>query len=181
MRNIKEEQITSADAKAILNKAAEFRNTPSGLGKMFKGLRKDKIDVSDLQNAWKNHTPNPYPDDTEDITAILKDQGFSDKEIKKVYTEVFGADEDDKDSPGDPVASATIQKIANYAIQNNIKDDLILFLEKQYEFKESVLYNGKLVIEDIRQVFTRIVDEDRTERPKLLKDLDRQQLGRTRK
>ena len=64
--NINEVQINPADAKSVFRTAAELKNKPSGLGKIFKGLRKDKIDVNDLQQAWKDEG---YPDDTDDLSA----------------------------------------------------------------------------------------------------------------
>jgi hypothetical protein len=179
MSKLHESQLNTADTKDIFKKAAGLRNTPTGLGKVFKGLRKDKIELSDLQSAWKNHSPNPYPDDTADITAILKSQGFGDKEIKKVYSLVFGKQDDGEHN--DPVASETIQKIANYAIKNGIQTELISFLEKEYGFKESVLYKEKIVVEDIRRVFTEIIAEERSDRIELLRQIDKETLGRTKK
>lgn len=179
MRKISEARLNTADTKEIFKAAVNYRNTPTGLGKIFKGLRKDKIELTDLQQAWKDHSPNPFPDDTRDITAILLDHGFSEKEIKKVYNQVFG--QDDSGETMEPEYSPAMQKLADYIVKNNMKDEMISFLEKNYQFKESVLYDGKLVVEDIRQIFTEIVHEERSGRSDRLRKLDKQLLGRTRK
>lgn len=177
-RNIIEDQINTADVKAILKTAADQRNNPSGLKKYFKGLRKDKIDVADLQKAWAS---DGYPDDTRDIKALLLSHGFSDDEIRKVFGEVFGTTKSDDTEPDVLGQSATIKKIVDYAKKNNLTQDLIAFMQKEYGFTESVNYSGKLVVEDIRAIFTRIVQEERLGRAELIKQEDKSQLGRVRK
>jgi hypothetical protein len=178
MKHINENQINTADVKAILKTAADQRNTPTGLSKYFKGLRKDKIDISDLQKAWASEG---YPDDTRDIKALLLSHGFSDDEIKKVFAEVFGTEKDDEAEPDVPGQSATLKKIVDYAAKNNLTQDLIAFMQKEYGFKESINYGDKLVVEDIRAIFTRIVQEERLGRAELIKQEDKSQLGRVRK
>jgi hypothetical protein len=169
-----ESQVNPADAKEVFKIASEVRSKPQGLGKLFKGLRKDKVEINDLQQAWKDEG---YPDDTRDLAAILKGHGFSKKEIDKVFQSVFGGD---SESSG-PVASPAIQHIVNYAKENGLADNLKAFLQKEYGFKESYSYEGKAVIEDIRQIFTNIVNEERTERNKLIKTQEQTLLGRTKK
>ena len=111
MHNLNESQINSPDVKAIFKGATDLRNNPSGLGKMFKSLRKDKIELSDLQQSWKD---DGFSDDTRDIKRILLSQGFSEKEIQKVFAEVFGKSDTDAGYV-EPVASPVINKIAEYA------------------------------------------------------------------
>lgn len=176
--SLMESQINNADIKAILQTAADKRNKPSGLGRVFKGLRKDKLSVDDLRQAWKEAG---YPDDTRDIKKLLLGHGFSEDDIKKVFSQVFGVEKRGKEEEPDvPKQSATINKIVQYAKKNNLTQDLIAFLEAEYGFKESVQVD-KLMIEDIRQLFTAIVQENRSGKDELIKQQDRVQLGRTKK
>ena len=170
-----EGQINPADAKEVFKVASNLRATPTGLGKVFKGLRKDKIDVSDLQKAWKDEG---YPDDTRDLAAILKGHGFNPKEINKVFSQVFGTESSDE--AGD-VASPTIQKIADYAKKTGLVEPLKSFLQKEYGFTESYSYEGKAVIEDVRQIFNAIIHEERTGRASLIRTQEQTLLGRTKK
>jgi hypothetical protein len=177
--NITEDQLNTADIKAILKTASSSRDKPSGLSRIFKGLRKDKIDLSDLQKAWASEG---YPDDTRDIKAILLSYGFSESEIRKVFIEVFGSKGEDGDGEPDvPKQSATLNKIVQYAKKNGLTQDLIAFMQKEYGFTESFNPSGKLVVEDIREIFTRIVYEERLGRAELIKQQDKLQLGRFKK
>jgi hypothetical protein len=178
-----EAEMNRADVKSILTGASDLRNKPSGLGKIFKGLRKDKIDVNDLQKAWKEEG---FPDDTEDIKNILLGHGFSEKEINKVFGDVFGKNKDDEYE--EPVASPTIRKIADYAKKNGIEDELKAFMQKEFGEQLGITqpqkkgwFGKKAVVEDIRQIFTEIVHEERLSRAELIKRQEKTQLGRTRK
>lgn len=173
---LNESQINPGDAKAIFKSAASSREKPSGFGRIFKGLRKDKVELSDLQQAWQSEG---YPDDTRDISAILVDHGFDKKEIKKVFSEVFGKG-DTEDGYEEPVASETIQKIAKYAKDNEFADELKAFLSKEYGFTESIDY-GKAMVEDVRAIFTAMVNEERTGRTALIRKHEREYLGRSKK
>ena len=126
--NLVESQISTADAKEILRTASNLRNKGSGLGKIFKGLRKDSINVNDLQQAWKDEG---FPDDTADLSAILRDHGFGDKEIKKVFSQVFG--QSGNDDYDEPVGTEILQKVANYAKKAGIVDELKAFMENIFE------------------------------------------------
>lgn len=176
MPNITENQISHADVKAIFKSAVDLRDNPTGIGKYIKGLRKDKIDINDLQQAWKDDS---FPDDTRDIAAILKGHGFSDKEIKKVFGEVFDVNDDDEiEIPG---ATESIMQIVAYVKKYGMEQELISFLEKEYGFKESYSYPDKAMIEDVRNIFAAIVKEERSGRAKLMKTYEQTQLGRTKK
>lgn len=175
MSKINETQINPSDVKAIFKTASTDRDNPGVMGRMFSRLRKDKIDVKDLQTAWKD---DGFPDDLRDIERILKDHGFDKKEINKVFGQVFGGNKKGFESP---VASPAIQKIADYAKKNGIDKQLIAFLEKEYGLKESHIYEGKALVEDVRAIFTQIVNEERNDRQRLIKVQDRTQLGRTKK
>jgi hypothetical protein len=174
MRNITETEINKADIKALFKNASELRSKPTGLGRVFKSLRKDAIDVSDLQQAWAEAG---YPDDTQDIGAILVAHGFKDKEIDKVFSNVFGEGEGDYE---EPTQSSAIQKIADYAKKTGIDQEILKFLQQEYNLNES-RYSGKAVVEDIRQIFTRIVQEERLARHDLIRTHEQTQLGRPKK
>jgi len=177
MRNINEAQINNADVKALFRDAVSVRNTPTGLGKISSRFRKEKIDIADLQQAWKD---DGFSDDVADIERILKDHGFSTKEVKKVFANVLGSSNggDDADTP---VASATIQKIANYAKTAGIDKEIIEFMRREYNFNESTFYSGKAVIEDVRKIFSEIVHEERSNRADLIKKYNMDNLGRNKK
>jgi hypothetical protein len=188
--NITESQLTTADAKAILQGASELRNKPTLGGKFFKGLQKDKIEISDLQKAWADEG---YPDDTRDIAAILKGKfGFEDKEIQKVFSNVFGESDDEDDEPT-PAASETMVKMVEYIKKAGLADKVKQFM--QSEFGEDLgitqkpgmfdrlkgYFGKKAVAEEVRQIFTSIVNEERTGRFKLLREYEKEQLGRSKK
>lgn len=189
--NISESEINRADVKAILQGASDLRSNPSFLSKMA-GLKKDKIDVNDLQKIWKDEG---FPDDTRDIYAILKSQGFADKEINKVFSQVFDNEEND-DEYNEPKASPAIQKIADYAKKIGITDDLIKFMKNEFSDELELSNNTglankvwdagkklykKAVAEEIRQIFTAIIHEDRITRIENIKQIQQTHLGRTKK
>lgn len=175
MSKITEDQLNASDVKAVFKAAAASRDNPSGLGKMFKRLQKDTVNVNDLQQSWKE---DGFPDDLRDVERILKDHGFADKEIKKVFGQVFGKDTNGDHS--DISLNPIIQQIADYAKDNGLAQELIKFMEKEFHMNESV-YNGKALIEQVRQVFTSIVIEERTARPDLIKREEHIHLGRSKK
>lgn len=178
-KNISEEEINRADVKSILKTAADSRNKPSGLGKYIKSLRKKTIDVADLQKAWADAQ---FPDDTRDIESLLLAHGFSKSEIKKVFVQVFGEDPDDEEGYGEPPEkSDTILKLAEYAKKNGLDKDLLAFLQQEYGFNESSVFAGKMVVEQIRDVFAAIVKEERSGRAELVKQHEQTQLGRSKK
>lgn len=176
MRKINESQINPPDVKAVFKTAVDIRNSPSKLSKIFRSA-KPTIDISDLQAAWKE---DHYSDDTADIERILLDHGFSKKEINKVFSEVFGQD-DSGESYAEPTQSTAVLKIAQLAKNDGIAQEIIAFLQKEYGFTESRKYPDKAVIEDIRQIFTRIVKEERSGRTGLIKEYQQANLGRTKK
>jgi len=175
MRNLIEAEISPPDVKALFKSATNLRSKPSGFGKIFKSLRKDKIELSDLQQAWKD---DGFSDDTRDIKRILLAQGFSEKEVKTVFAEVFG-NSDNAEGYDVPVASPIINKIAEYAKKNGLADSLISFMEQ--EFADELGIKKKATTEDIRHIFTRILQEERPNRHLLIKEQEKTQFGRKRK
>lgn len=177
MSKLTESQLNPADAKALFKSAADLRNTPTGAARLFKGLRKDKIDVNDIMQEW---LAQGRPDDTRDIKRILSAKfGFSDKEINKVFSTIFGQDKDSGEAE-QPVASPTIQKLADYMKKNGLADDMKAFMQEEFG-KELGLSESKMVYEDIRRVFMHIVQEERLDRFELIRQLEQTQLGRTKK
>lgn len=172
MSNINESQLNPADVKAIFKTASDSRENQGLLRKMTR-LKKPAIDKSDLQKAWSE---DGYPDDIRDIERILRDHGFGDKEIQKIFVQVLGGDKDGYDIP---VASPAVQKIADAIKESGIEKEIIQFLEREYSLKES--YSKKVVVENIRSIFEKIVSEERTERLALIKAHDKLSLGRTKK
>ena len=186
--HLAEAHITSADVKEILKGASALKNNSGIMGRMLKGLRKDKLDINDLQRAWKEAG---FPDDTRDIYAILKNQfGFGDKEIRKVFAQVFGST-DDETGYKTPAGSRSIQNIANYAKQHGIDGQLRDFMKQEFGEELGLEKPGlmskifgkekKAVAEEVRQIFTAMVQEERTGRPELIRQQEYTQLGRTRK
>ena len=188
---IVETQLTSADSKELLKVAAELRDKPQGFGKIFKGLQKDKVSINDLQQAWKDQG---FGDDERDIVLILKKFGYGQDEIKKVFQKVFGEQgQPDEDNDADKPAAAAIQKFADYAKKSGMVDDLKAFM--QQEFGEELGLDQpqqgmagkaknmfkKMTTEEIRQVFTDIIQEQRTDRSKLIREQEQSSLGRNSK
>lgn len=179
INSINESDITQADAKALFNKAADLRNNPGIMGRV-PFFKKKSIDVNDLQQAWKNEG---FPLDVRDIVLILKEFGFGDGEIKKVMAGIFGDSEDDEEGYSTPGASDAIMKLVNYAKKAGIDKDIIAFMKKEYPqmCRESYEHIGNIVIEDVRKIFTAIVDEKRSALPELVKNEEYKSLGRNRK
>lgn len=169
MPKINEYHLNPADTKEIFKTASTLKNTRFG-------SNKKRPTVADLHAAWKDHTPNKYPDDTEDISNILQGFGYSDNEIESVYNHVLG-----EINLNQPPISPTIQKIADYIIANDMKSEMIEFLEGNYAFKENKTFKDKLVVEEIREIFTHIVEEEGLNRPQMIKELDFERLGRYKK
>jgi len=184
--NLTEDQISNSDAKALFKTAADIRGNQGIRGKI-PGLRKDKLDIGDLQKAWAN---SGYPDDTEDISAILKRQfGFSDREIEKVFDKVFGRKTEDDEEHSIPKSIPQLQKIADYAKEHGLADDIIAFMNENAEelgleekpnfFQRH--FGKKAVAEEVRQIFTAILAEQREDRFTLIRQQEQTQLGRSKK
>lgn len=173
--NLSESQINDPDVEEIFKVAVDAKANPTGLKKFFRA-NKDTVSVNDLQRSWKEEG---FPDDTVDIKAILLDHGFTEKEINATFATVFGKDDDGEYV--EPTQSPAIQKIADYAKKHGIDKDIALFLQKEFGFKESAAYKDKLVIEDVRQLFTEIVNMERPGRNNIIREYEKAYLGRMKK
>jgi hypothetical protein len=177
MNKIKEALLNPVDTKAIFKSAADFRNNPTGVARLFKGLKKDKIDVNDIMQEWLSQG---RPDDTRDISKLLsKKFGFNDKEINKVFSKVFGQDKKTGKAE-EPVSSPAIKKIADYIRKNGLSDEIKTFMQEEFG-KELGISESKMMYEDIKRVFMHIVQEERSDRFELIKHLEQTQLGRIKK
>jgi hypothetical protein len=169
-------------------------------------LKGNKIDIEDLRLAWKKAG---YPSDTNDIAAILQRAGFGNNEIDRVFNEVLGEykdegdDEEYVDDEEDTPPSPAIIKIAEYVKKNGIKDELVAFLQKEFgkelsepeepapEPKKSMfdrakefgkkMFSRKATTEEVRQIFTNILKEERTMLSARIKEQEQRLLGRSRK
>lgn len=199
---VSESQINRPDVKAVLKGISSYRPSPSVMNKI-PGLRKDKITVADLQKAWadgdaEKHIPQ-FADDTRDIKYILsKKFGYGTGEIDKVFAQVFGKGADGK--PAEPAQSPTIQKLADYAKTNGIDDAIIGFMKREFASELGIkndinkdgmaykaghaignMFKRKAVAEEVRDIFTAIVNEERSDQPILAKEFQQTHLGRTKK
>lgn len=159
------------DVQDVLKKAAEVKPA----SKSWFGLGKKKgLELSDIQKAWQTAG---YPDDSRKIAQVLKTLGFERKEINKVFRDVF----DTKYGAHDTGNSAVVAKLAEYIKQNGYAEEIATFLEHQYDIEESYDYDGKVVVEQVRTIFERILQEERTGLPKMQREFEQQSLGRHRK
>lgn len=173
-REINEEQISDADAKEILKTAHSLRNKQS----WYNIFKKPTVEISDLQKSWRD---TDFSDDTKDIRDILLRAGYSEKEITKVFSTVLGQS-DTGDDYAKPTQTSAIIKIAKYIEKNGLKEDVVRFMASEYGYTTNEsLETKKLVIEEIREIFQLIVNEERPNREALLRNNDFERLGRTRK
>ena len=193
--NLSEAIINRSDAEEVFKDAAYLRSKPTGLlGRMFKGHQKEKIDVEDLRQVWaKGLEPDGsdgYSDDTNDIKRILLNFGYDEKEINKVFAQVFKTDNNDEydDVQDAPVASEQIQKVADIAKKHGLAKGLRSFLEHEFanelgleKEQKKGWFGQKATNEDVRQIFTSMIQEERTARIHLIKQEEQTQLGRQRK
>lgn len=172
-------EITNGEVKSVFKSASDYRSsqkTSMNPLSRLSGLKKDKIEFNDLYSAW---VKNGSPDDTDDIANMLKDQfGYSDKEVGKIFDNVFGKDQEP--------AGHVVSKLADYIKSNDLTDDVVAFIEKEYKdtlfnTKQGLFKRKKAVYEDIRRIFEMIKEEDRTARESVLKSHEQQSLGRSRK
>lgn len=192
--SLSESIINRSDAEEVFKDAAYLRSKPTGLlGKMFKGHQKEKIDVEDLRQAWaKGLQPDGsdgFSNDTNDIKHILLKFGYDEKEINKVFAQVFKTDDSEYDDTQDaPVASEQVQKVADIAKKHGLAKALRSFLEQEFakelgleQEKKKGWFGKKATNEDIRQIFTTMIQEERTARIHLIRQEEQTQLGRQRK
>ena len=169
MRKITEGLLNKHDVQDVLKKAAEVKPPVKSWFGKSKGLQ-----FSDIQKAWATAG---YPDDSRKIAHVLKSLGFERKEINKVFRDVF----DTRYGAHDTGNSSIVSKLAEYIKANGYAEEIATFLEHQYDIEESYSYDGKVVVEQVREVFQKILSEERTGLPKMQREFEQQSLGRQRK
>lgn len=134
---------------------------------------KKEININDLLKIWKEHR---FPTDSKDIVNILKDVGFSSREINKVFKKAgYG-------SADAPAVSSAMNKISAYIIKHGYTEDILKFLKNNYNgIEETYVADGNIVIEDLRNIFTEIVKEDRPDLSEYIRKEQQQNLGRIKK
>ncbi len=169
---VTESSVTSSDVNAIFKTAVYLRDQPKSKWDFFKA-DKPKINIEDLKRAYEKDRP----DDIRDIKHMLKDVGYDDREIEKIFGEVFGTDS--KGEHNTPAASPTITKIAKYAQEKGMVTQLMDFMKKEYPetFTESV----KVAIRDIEKIFEKIVKEERHGLYNAVRTQEYHRLGRYKK
>ena len=217
LKNLIRSDMTPVQRKALFTALSESvifeeyvdKNDAAEILKYAASLKKGRIDINDLQKAWQAGIPQkgikPFSDDTGDISQLLRLKGYDIQEINNVFDRVLGpADaEDDSEETGDPTASPAAVKIADYIKKNNLKDEIVAFLQQEFAddladepqpepekkpgiFKRAVnfgkkMFGRKATTEEIRQIFINILKEERHNRLQLMQQIEKIQLGRNRK
>lgn len=162
-----------------------------------KSHRNQNLDIGSLQKAWASAG---YPDDTTDIAEILKKHGFDDSAIHSAFSGVLGNGYNDEDSSPEESGAATsgaVLKIAEYIKRAGISKEIIAYMQENYGneltaepkqgmFKRAMnygknLFKRKATSEDVRQIFTNILKEERRGLSGLIKQEEYTQLGRNKK
>lgn len=179
--NLEEAYVDNEDSQAVLKAAIELKSQSKSI---FKNLRKPEINVADLQTAWKE---NGFPDDTRDIEIILSAHGYSRREIRKIFSAIFGEDMSHND---ETTENPAVRKIAEYAKAHGLVDELKTLLQNEFGDELGLNNTGidrvrqftkKFMIEDIRHIFTEIVKEPRYERERIIREQNLKALGRNKR
>jgi hypothetical protein len=161
-QSVNEAQISDADVRAIMQTASDMRGKKS-IGNVFKS----SVSKEDLLNAWVQAR---RPDDTKDIEDLLKDRfKFSDKEIQKTFSRVFGQSSDG-DSYEEPTQSAALTKLMAYIKSSDLSADVVKFIEKEFGEELGIRKQGmmdkfgkmfakKATTEEVLEVFDVVVKE----------------------
>lgn len=159
-----EDELQKSDISAIF-KAAEA--TPKNW------LGKSPEPVESLISKWKNAR---FPTDSRDIVSILKSSGYGDKAINKVFNKAgYGSSEE-------VAASPAIEKISKYIIEQGYTDDILAFMKSEFpDIAKSYVKEGTMNIEDIREIFATMMNEEAEELPELYRQRQQANLGRTKK
>lgn len=175
MEKLSEGYVSKFDVEDTLKAAAELNPERNSWYKG--GLKKrQKVSLPDLQKAW---ALDGYPEDSKKIAAILKSFGYSSGEIRKVYSTVF----DTKYGRYDTENSPAVTKMASFIMKYDYTAEVLHYLEGQYGFggDDDNEENDKAVTEQVREIFERILREERNGLPQLQKEFEKQSLGRHRK
>lgn len=172
-------EITKGEIKSVFNSAIDYRSgQKKSLNplKRLGSLKKDQVSFQDLYSEWVS---SGSPEDTNEISDILTDKfGYSEKDVKKIFDQVFGKDQD-------PSGEQTA-KLADFIKKYNLTNDVISFIEREYRDtlfnqKPGLFKKKKVVYEDIRKIFELVQKEERPERASLLQSKEAESIGRKRK
>lgn len=195
--SLNEAQISKNDADRIFKNVAQSRE--HGF------LKAGKIDINDLQKAWKK---SGFSLDTNDIGRILHSAGYDEHEINGVFDQVLGDDDydynDETDDQDDDVKdtsskpSPAVIKIADYIKKHNLQDEIIAFMEQEFGDELTVQepdrglvgkamnwaknkFGRKATVEDVRQIFSAMVLKERSMLNTRIKEQQQIFLGRSKK
>ena len=167
---------------SVLQKAWANAGYPSDTDKIGAILSAQGFDDKDIDNVFSRVLGPDYDeaDDAEDI-------GYSDENGNER-----------------PVVSPAVQKIVDYIKSNGMQDEIIAYMEQKYGdeladkpaqeqpqqnqgfFSKAAdigkrMFRRKATTEDVRQIFTSILEKERTGRHRLIREMEQTQLGRTKK
>lgn len=125
MIKINESIVTLPDVKEIAKVAGNLKRFSIN---PMTGFKKEKFNPKEFLAHWQQMGYN----DTRDVSKLLKSKyKFSDNEIKRIFSEVFGTRSSSSEYQS-PVASESIMKLADYIKQNDLKDDIVSFLLDEF-------------------------------------------------
>jgi hypothetical protein len=193
--SLNEEHISRKKAKAILQGVID--------NKSYGRLKNKNLTISDLQKAWKDEG---FSTDTQELGDLLQKVGFGSKEIHRVFHSVLGgnSDYDDEDDPHSPPQkpSPAVIKIAEYIKKHGFQDEIISFMQKTFgdelkpnepepdkkgfvgkamDWARNKFGKKQATVEEIRQIFTAMLLEERTERENRIKEEETKLFGRSKK
>ena len=173
--------------------------------KSYGKLRNKSITLQDLQQAWKQ---SGFSTDTQDIGDILQSKGFGSTEIYRVFDRVLGGNADykteDNNNAPDEQPTPAIIKFGQYIQKHGYRDDIIAFMQQEFgdelappepapeadsrgfarkamDWAKNKFGKKTATVEEIRQIFTAMLLEERTELHLRVKDAELALFGRLRK
>ena len=192
---LNEEKISRKKANEILQSVID--------NKAYGRLKNKNLTIGDLQKAWKDRG---FSTDTQELGDLLQKIGFGSKEIHRVFHNVLGgnADYDDEDDPHAPPQkpSPAVIKIADYIKKHGFQDEIISFMQQTFgdelkpnepepdqksfasramDWAKSKFGKKQATVEEVRQIFTAMVLEERTEREIRIKEEETKLFGRSKK
>lgn len=172
---IPEAKLSTGDIEALFRTISSTNNTKTGLAghlsnasnkisqvvnKKLNRQPSTPLNYQQLINEWKIWQ---YPDDSKDIYALLKQANFNVFAIQEAFRKVFGTYAILRDLTDDDTGyTEATEKLAKYIINNGLAADVIKFLETEFkkEFRESVCYEGKIDIDELKELFAEVIKQD---------------------
>ena len=186
--SVTESRIDKDEVSSIFRNAYSIQgNSYSVKSSTRTKLNKDKLEIADLQQAWKEAG---YPSDTSDLEHILSEFGFGSSEIDKIFTQVLGSSYGGDVESTESNTNTAIDNIIEYITKNGMQDEIKSFMKQNFSAELdppkkqgmfSKIFGRKAVAEEIREIFTSILTQERTTRNKLIQEQNIQLLGRRKK